>query len=686
MKTRPVLLILVAACLLLAGAGDAQKPKLPGSYQKWLDEEVVYIITPLERDVFLKLQSDRERDLFIEAFWKHRDPSADSPLNEARNEHYRRLNYVNRYYGRSAGKPGWRTERGRIYIILGEPNDVQRFESKTMVYPTEIWFYQNKEVLGLPLGFNLVFYQEGSLGDYKLYSPARDGPQALMPSYAGDPLDYLTAYQTLREIEPALADVSLSLIPGESASAMGRPTLASDMLIQKIENAPRAQVEERYAQKFLEYKDSVEVEYSANYLLSDSQVKIVKDPAGLTFVHYAVEPKRLSVNAHEDKYYTTLKINGSASTLAGQRIYQFEKTATVNLDESQMKGANTQPFDLQDLFPLIPGTYKLTILVKNEISKEFTSLEQTVVIPGDTPALQMTSPLLGYKTAPADRTKKTLRPFQFGPRLVYAQPSRVFARKDTLTVAFQVFGFTPQRRPSGRIRFAFQKNGQPAGEKERSIVEYKELPFVFEEFPLADFAPAHYGLRVSLMAEGKELLAATEEFDATFQEAVPRPWFYSKLMPDLLDPLYGRIIGGQLYSAGRPEEAKVHLEKAFHADPASADTALALAQVYVALKDYDQAVSVLSSFLNPAQAPKYEIFVLAGQARQMRGDFAGAIDVFDRAVSHFGVNAVLLNAIGECHFQLGKPKEALAAWEKSLQLDPNQPEVRKKAAALKEKK
>ena len=686
MKTRPVLLILVAASFILAGVGHAQKPKLPPSYQKWLDEEVVYIITPLERDVFLKLQSDRERDLFIEAFWKHRDPAPDSPLNEARNEHYRRINYVNRYYGRSAGKPGWRTDRGRIYIILGEPNDVQRFESKTMVYPTEIWFYQNKEALGLPLGFNLVFFQQGSLGDYKLYSPARDGPQALMPSYSGDPMDYVTAYQALREIEPTLADVSLSLIPGESASAMGRPTLASDMLIQKIENAPRALVEERYAQKFLEYKDSVEVEYSANYLLSDSQVKIVKDPAGLTFVHYAVEPKRLSVNAHEDKYYTTLKINGTASTLAGQRIYQFEKTATVNLDESQMKGANTQPFDLQDLFPLIPGTYKLTILVKNEISKEFTSLEQTVVIPGDTPALQMTSPLLGYKTAPADRTKKTLRPFQFGPRLVYAQPSRVFARKDTLTVAFQVFGFTPQRRPSGRIRFAFQKNGQPAAEKERSIVEYKELPFVFEEFPLTDFAPAHYGLRVSLMAEGKELLAATEEFDATFQEAVPRPWFYSKIMPDLLDPLYGRIIGGQLYSAGRPEEAKVHLEKAFHADPASADTALALAQVYMALKDYEQAVSVLSSFLTPAQAPKYEIFVLAGQARQMRGDFSGALDVFDRAVSHFGVNAVLLNAIGECHFQLGKPKEALAAWEKSLQLDPNQPEVRKKAAALKEKK
>ncbi len=688
MRSKTSLVCIAAAVLFFASAfpSVAQKPAagLPEKYRIWLDEEVLYIITPTERDVFLKLQTDRERDLFSEAFWKHRDPTPDSPLNEVKNEHYRRINYVNRYYGRSAGKPGWKTDRGRIYIILGEPNDVQRFEGKTTIYPAEIWFYQNKEGLRLPLGFNLVFFQEGGAGDYRLYSPAMDGPRTLLTNYSGDPMDYVTAYQALRELEPALADVSLSLIPGESTSAMGRPTLASDMLIQKVENASRAQVEDRYAQKFLEYKDAVEVEYSANYLISDSLVKIVKDPAGLTFVHYAVEPQRLSVNAHEDKYYTTLKINGTASTLAGQKISQFEKTVTVNLDESQMKAAKVQPFDLLDLFPLIPGTYKLSILVKNEVSKEFTSLEQTVVIPGNTPALQMTSPLLGYKTAPADRTQKTLRPFQFGPRLVYAQPSRVFARKDTLTVAFQVFGFTLQQRPSGRIRFAFQKNGQPAGEKERSIGEYGELPFVFEEFPLTDFVPAHYGLRVSLMAEGKELLAGTEEFDVTFQATVLRPWFYSKLMPDPLDPLYGRIIGGQLYSAGRAEEARVYLEKAFQADPASADTALALAQAYMDLKDYDQAVSVLVFFLSPAQAPKYEIFVLAGQARQMRADFSGAIDIFDRAVSNFGVNAVLLNAIGECYFQLGKSKEALAAWEKSLQLDPNQPDIKKKTAALKE--
>ena len=295
-------LILVAACLLAAGARDVQKPTLLESFQKWLDEEVVHIITPLERDVFLKLQSDRERGHFIEAFWKHRDPTPNTPENEFKTEHYRRITYANKNFGRSAPLPGWKADRGRMYIILGEPNDIQRFDGKQGIYPCQVWFYQGKTELGLPFGFNLVFFQEGGLGDYRLYSPAKDGPQALMTGYSGDPMDFITAYQALRALEPTLADVSLSLIPGESVSAASRPTLASDMLIQKIENVPRTQVAERYAQKFLEYKDAVEVEYSANYLVSDSLIKIVKDPAGLTFVHYAVEPQRLSVNAHEDKY------------------------------------------------------------------------------------------------------------------------------------------------------------------------------------------------------------------------------------------------------------------------------------------------------------------------------------------------------------------------------------------------
>ena len=688
MKRRWILIIMAAATALsVVGDLVAQKTKLPAQYTKWLNEEVAYIITPLEREVFFKLQSDRERDLFIEAFWKQRDPTPGTPDNEFKTEHYRRINYANHYYGRSSPLPGWRTDRGRIYIILGEATEVQRFESKSGIYPVEIWFYQDKASLGLPAGFNLVFFQRGGQGDYILYSPARDGPQALLAGYWGDPNDYLAAYQALREIEAYLADVSLSLIPGDqSAWRFGSPSLASDMLIQKVESAPQSQVEERYAQKFLQYKDMVEVEYTANYLDSESLVKIAKDSSGTYFVHYAVEPKRLSVNEYGNKYYTTLKINGTVTTLEGKMIYQFDKTVTVNLDEAQMKAANWQPFDLHDMFPLIPGTYRISILVKNEISKEFTSLEQTLVIPGESPALQMTSPLLGYKISRADSAARRLKPFEIGRTQIYCQPSRVFAKKDTLAVGFQVFGLSPQQKQASLIRYTFLQNGQTVLEKSRALGEYAEFPNVLEVFPLTEFVPAHYNLKVTLVTDGRDVVSGTEEFDVSHQEAVPRPWFYSKLMPEPGDPLYDQIIGNQLFNSGRIEEAKERLEKAYRQNPGSPDAAYGLAQVDMALGKYADVSPILSFFLGPPQPPKYEIYFLAGQAYQKLGDYAKAVDILDKAVSHFGINAQLLNAIGDCYAQLGKTKDALAAWEKSLQLSPDQPEIKKKVEALKEKK
>ena len=117
MKHRPLpILGALAICFCFAAAAAPQKVKLPDRYQKWLTEEVVHIITSLERDVFLKLQSDRERDLFTEAFWKHRDPTPDTPENEFKVEHYRRINFTNKNFGRSAPLPGWKTDRGRMYI------------------------------------------------------------------------------------------------------------------------------------------------------------------------------------------------------------------------------------------------------------------------------------------------------------------------------------------------------------------------------------------------------------------------------------------------------------------------------------------------------------------------------------------------------------------------------------------
>ena len=691
MKTKrsaAVLFALLLGALLVAPAASAgekgQKPKLPENYRKWLDEEVVYIIAPMERDVFLKLQTDRERDLFIEAFWKQRDPTPGSAENEFKTEHFRRITYANRYLGRDAPRPGWKTDRGRIYIILGEARDIQRFEGKSSTYDAEVWFYQGKTDMGLPAGFNLVFFKDGGHGEFKLYSPVGDGPQALLAGYFGGP-DYMQAYEKLREIEPALAAVSLSLVPGEGGEAYGRPSMSSDLLIQRIESAPARGVEAKYAQKFLQYKDLVEVEYTANYLDCDSLIKVFRDPSGLYFVHYAVEPRRLSVNQYESRYYTTLKVNGRVTTADGRLVHQFDKTVSLDMTAEQMKEASGAPFDFQDLFPLLGGDYRLSVLIKNEASKEFTSVEQALRIPQGGTAVQLTQPLLGYKVVRLEPGQRRMKAFRVGPFQIYCQPNRVFTKRETLAVVFQLNNLADDLAAGGEVRLEFLKDGQPFRDIRRKPLDYPELPNVLEEVSLADFPPAHYTVRVSIAKAGAEIVSSTEEFDLSFAESIPRPWFSSRILPEAGDPVYAEIMGSQLFNLGRFDEARVFLERAFQKKPDSEDTATNLARVYLALQNPPAVVKTLAPFTTPEKTAKYDTSLLAAEALKRMGEFGRAVELLDKAVAHYGVNAVLLNLAGECYEGLGKTKEALAAFDKALELSPDQPEVRKKVETLRKK-
>lgn len=686
MRHKFFLLILVLVFLFQANDISGQKVQLPERFKKWLEEEVVYIISPIEKEVFSKLTTDRERDLFIEAFWKQRDPTPGTSENEFKNEHFRRINYTNHFFGRTSPKPGWKTDQGRIYIILGEPNDIQRFDGKTQTYPAEIWFYQGKTDLGLPPGFNLVFFQQGGTGEFRLYSPARDGPQALLTSYYGDPIDYAAAYEALREHEPSLADVSLSLIPGEDSVHLGRPSLASDLLVQRVETVPRRLIEEKYAQKFLQYKDIVEVEYSANYMDSSELVKVLRDPSGLYFVHLAIEPERLSVGQYEKKFYSTLLVNGTVATMEGKTIYQFERTISLDFDEEQMQSISRQPLNIHDMFPLIPGTYRMSVLIKNEVSKEFTSIEQTLVIPQEEAGARMSSLILGHKVTRVAPTEKRLKPFLLGSYQVYSQPGRIFLKKDTLALAFQLYGLTESQEKNGELRFTFQKNGEDYRTTSRGISDFPDVPQIVEEFPLADFPPAHYIIKAALLVGGREIFSASDEFDVSHVEAMARPWVYSKILPEASDPMFAYLIGTQLFNSGRLDEAQASLERAFHGRPDSADFALNLSLLYMAKAEYKEIETILKPFFSQDQAPKYELYFLMGRAYQKMGDLSKAIGLFDKAISHYGINASLLNSIGECYFQLGEYEAALASWEKSLELSPDQPEIRKNVEALKEKK
>ncbi len=679
------LLALLMFCALIPLAAGQENP-LPERFRKWLSEDVIYIIAPLEKEVFLKLSTDRERELFIQAFWKQRDPTPGNAANEFQIEHYRRIRHSERMFGREIPKPGWQTDRGRIYILLGEPSDIQRFESRNQAYPSEVWFYQGMAPRGLPSAFHLLFFQHSGVGEYRLYSPLADGPQALLISYSGDPLDYFSAYKQLREYEPELSNVSMSLIPGESSVRQGRPSLSSDLLINRIESTPQREIKDQYARKFLEYKDKVEVEYSANYIGNESLVRVTKISGGPYFVQYAIEPDRLSVNAHDDFYYTTLNVNGTVTELEGRVIHQFEKVVPLRIEEDQLQQISRRPFSFRDMFPLIPGRYRLSVLIKNEVSKEFTSMERELSVPLETGGIQLTSPLLGYRVQQDIPTENRLRPFQSGRNQVYFQANRVFIPRDDLVLSFQVLGIDPAGLEFSEVRYALFRDDEEIQNLSRSLSDYPDLPDVTEVFSLQGLIPSHYRIRVSLWTKGAEILSQRQEFDITHAESMARPWIYSKLLAQINHPDYAFVLGSQLYLSGRWKEARNYLEKAHLADPGSLTYAALLARLYLAQEDYFLIPSLLRPFLEDTQVLPFDYYYALGRAYQRLDNPTQALKVLKTALDHYGLNTWLLNVLGEIHYQQSQWAEAQAAWKRSLEIQPDQPAIRKLFDSLMEKK
>jgi len=681
MRTRHALILIILLFLYspLTIAQKKSSKNLAPSFRKWLEEEVVYIITSLEKDVFLQLDSDRERELFIEAFWKQRDPTQGTPANEFKEEHYQRVQHANYTFGRSAPIPGWKTDRGRFYILLGEPNDIERFTGETEIYNSEIWFYQGLARYGLPAGFHLVFFQKGGAGDYVLYSPISDGPQALLTSYFGDQADYLQAFRKLKQASPTLAQVSLSLIPGET-SRFGRPSLASDILLNSIQSLPEKEVKNMYAQKFLMYKDSVEVEYTANYIDSDSFVRILKDESGHDFVHYAIELNRFSVQEFQDKYTASFRINGQLTDMDGRTIYQYEGSIPIELNEDKLRSITYKPFDIYDMFPLVPGTYKFSVLLKNETSQEFTSLERDILIPEDEPSPRLSQLILGYKTE--STTSPNLKPFQFGIDQVLSQPKKIFLLKDRIFLYFQILGTDPELSSKLSLRYEISTQEESILSYTKRVSDYNNELDIREEFSMAEFSPGVYWLKVSLVDGEQTLHSEREHFEITPVAGFPRPWVFSKSLSPPSHHSYLYVRGLQYLNQGKIEKALENLEKAFHSQPNQESYAILLARAYLQAEEFAKARSILLPFSGSEKA-SYEVYSYLGQAHQTLGEIDQAIDVFNKALSRFGLNIGILNSLGECYFRSNNTEEAAAAWNKSLEINPQQPEIKIKVDSLK---
>ena len=687
-KRKGVLCLCIFLCFISISFLFSQEKLSPKDlspvFKTWLEEEVVYIITPTEKEVFLQLQTDRERSIFVDAFWKQRDPNPDYPGNEFRDEHYERLEYVENWFGRAVAGAGWRTDQGRIYITLGPPNSIERYENSSQIYPVIIWFYDGMVEYKLPNSFNIVFFKRDGTGTYQLYSPVRYGPQNLLIHYYGDMTEYADAFYKILNIEPAVARVSLTLLPGEYTDGP-RLSLASEVLIsQQVPAAPYNKVKDSYAEKLLKYKDMVGVDYTANYIENYSMVRVIQDKSGNFFVHYLIEPSRLTFEQYQGSYHSNLEINGQITDEAGKSIYQFDRTIPINFDENQMSNIRYKLFSYQDMFPLVAGQYKFSSLLKNTISKEFTSIEADLIIP-DIPALQLSQLILANRISTDTKYQGKNKPFLLGNIQLIPSPRNDFLRGDTLYVHFQIQGLAAELMDSVSLEYSIFHENEKVHSLLKKSKEYPNLPDVFEEFPLGNFPPAYYTIKVSLLNENRmEVFSQEASFLITHLESISRPWIVSMPMVSPEDPAFANILGKQFLNKNDKIKARPLLEEAYRKNPNNPDFALDFCSILFGDKEFQQVKQTAGPFL--LNQRKYPFLQVVGQSCQSLGELPEAISFYKEYLSYYGTNIFVLNSVGDCYYQMNNLEEALTAFEKSLEISPDQERIKTLVKTIREKK
>jgi GWxTD domain-containing protein len=671
---------LMGLCGALVASG-AEKVRLPDRYQKWLEEEVTYIITAKERNVFLQLATDREREAFIEAFWKQRDPTPGTPENEFKTEHYRRLSYANQIYHRGSVKPGWRTDRGRIYIILGEPKNIEDFDTINGVNPVEIWFYQPENSPNLPAAFNVIFYKENGTGEYKLYSPVSDGPEALIADTMRDFRNDYEAYQKLRDLAPTLAPQVMSLIPNEHVR-VGATSLASNRLMQSIYESPLKKIDSAYAEALLKYKDSVEVEYTANYMSCEAQAQVFRSDGGPFVVHLSVEPQKLSLDELEGRYSTNFDLNGRLTDEAGRTVYQFDKQFGVSLTKAEVDDVRGTTLALEDMFPCLPGKYAFDLLIKNTVSKEFGTYEVKLEVP----ALPAAQPVLGaaflaygYEPTPAASGEEV--PFRVAGSQVLSQAQKRFSRNDTLYVVEQAYSLGETAR-EGQWRLTYVREGKPVLTRAHRLAEVLKGDTLAEAQPLSGFAPGYYDLTLDLLdAGGRALATRTAHFEISPAASLPRPRILAKVLKPENRAEWDYALGAEAIGLGTLDRGVAFLEKAYAQGRGEPRFGLAYAHGLFLNKDYAKAKDVLLPLTKNETAPP-EVFSLLGRTVHALGSFEEAIVYYQEYLTRAGTNLEIMNLVGTCQYQMGDRAAALATWRRSLAINPNQEQIKKLVDSL----
>jgi GWxTD domain-containing protein len=362
----------------------ALKIELSKTYRKWLDEDVRWIITDQERSAFMQLSNDEERDQFIEAFWQRRDPTPDTEENEYKEEHYRRIAYANEHY--AAGIPGWKSDRGRTYIVFGPADEIESHPSggsyqrpqdegggETSTFPFEQWRYRYLEGIGQEV--IIEFVDSCMCGDYHM----------TMDRSEKDALKY-TPNAGLTQYEQMGLSSKADRFSGGGIEQLGQGPFNQNLQSKQFDRLEQfAKLQAAPAVKFKDLEEVVTHKISVNLMPFDVRADFVKVTSDTVLVPITIQVKNRDVTFQNKDGVErgTVNIFGRVTTLTGKIVQTFEDTVQVDVPVELLPKTAENSSVYWKAIPLRmnQSRYRLDIVVKDVNGDRTGSWERAIVIP-----------------------------------------------------------------------------------------------------------------------------------------------------------------------------------------------------------------------------------------------------------------------------------------------------------------
>src|SRR6201987_4282739 len=500
--------------------GKALK-ELDAQYKQWLNEDVIYIISPEERTAFLQLNTSEEREQFIEQFWLRRSTNPDLPDNDFKEEHYRRIAYANEHF--ASGIPGWKTDRGRTYIIWGPADEVESHPTggtydrpmeegggSTTTYPWETWRYRYLE--GLGNNVILEFVDPSGSGEYHLTMDPSEKDALLHVPGAG--LSLMESMGLASKADRFSRSDGTNLpttIGGEPATMNEFTRLEQFAKIQQPPPVKFKDLEALVTSRIV--RDQVHFAWRTDFL------KVTNDTV-LVPVTVQVPNSQLSFQSKDGVHSATMNVFGRVRTLTGRVVQTFEEPISRDFPDSLFQQSVKLQSIFQKAIPLRPGLYRLDLVIKDVHSGNVGVVNSRLQVPRyEDEKLEASSLILADQIEHVPAKQIGAGQFVLGSSKVRPRMEGDFTSADRLGIYMQVYNLKPDEK-THRSDSAFQYTVKKG---DQQIMQFKETGGDMKQtgdqvtierlLPLATLAPGKYTLEVSATdALANQTISRSAEF------------------------------------------------------------------------------------------------------------------------------------------------------------------------------